>query len=639
MGLFLLLTVSCENDEASEVGSGKMIEVHVNIPGLRAGGSEEALRSAPVSPLTGRRTIAMTSQSLGNGMLLDMSLEPNEVSELRATPIALEAGKTFRVIALNSSTKRYVSHADFTITDGVDSRSESLYVPEGVSHDFICFSHNDNSVADGLFATTTYNRTKEPADIAVPLDDRDLLYANVLGKTFNSAAEATLSFMLEHKLSRVRLEVDGNYNQWPISSIGTGIYVKPFYAVAKMRLRDGNMTKNSASTTQGFTDWTVTDTYAQTSAPRTVFTNGEEMTLVVPAHSITINGNAQPSVAKTISFPTVSSLVAGHDYTLHMRIRIPRWAGSNIYWDEITDPENPKLTFDPEGSTENQGYQGVYFRFGSLVGISPAQPFRTNDPVYSPTDLYVPYGYPSNPRWKATNVLAVKDDPDIPAATDNYTTFTILSPSDPLTSAPSTDIPYLDASYPATNYGKNSTFVMDEERNTKEMYEGLRGDICQYLGKTGAASTGYRLPAASEMSTGSLWDSSNPETVPVGGGWVRSVTWGSANTSTNDGYPNGRADLLSEEKSKNFDPDKHTNPAGKKFGSIKNIMMGNVILPASYPLFFSGYKLNNAGSAFYYWSGSAQSDYYGHYLCPRDYQVAIESRDKCYAIVIRCVKN
>jgi hypothetical protein len=43
------------------------------------------------------------------------------------------------------------------------------------------------------------------------------------------------------------------------------------------------------------------------------------------------------------------------------------FAGSNIYWDEA----NQWLTFDDVGVTAHQNYIGLYFKWGSLVGISP----------------------------------------------------------------------------------------------------------------------------------------------------------------------------------------------------------------------------------------------------------------------------
>ena len=56
----------------------------------------------------------------------------------------------------------------------------------------------------------------------------------------------------------------------------------------------------------------------------------------------------------------------GHSYVLNLNFKRLIWSGSNIFWD------GTKLTFKPEGTPlSQQGLQGVYFPWGSLIGISP----------------------------------------------------------------------------------------------------------------------------------------------------------------------------------------------------------------------------------------------------------------------------
>lgn len=54
------------------------------------------------------------------------------------------------------------------------------------------------------------------------------------------------------------------------------------------------------------------------------------------------------------------------------------WAGSNIYWD------GSKLTFNDVGDYVCQNYIGVYFKWGSLYGISPVDNFSYLTVVYKP---------------------------------------------------------------------------------------------------------------------------------------------------------------------------------------------------------------------------------------------------------------
>ncbi|MDR0891161.1 MAG: hypothetical protein LBN24_00895, partial [Mediterranea sp.] len=58
------------------------------------------------------------------------------------------------------------------------------------------------------------------------------------------------------------------------------------------------------------------------------------------------------------------------------------WARSNIYWD------GSKLTFE-QSKTDKEGYQGVFFKFGSLTGVSPK---GEKGDIYHPTltVLYTP---------------------------------------------------------------------------------------------------------------------------------------------------------------------------------------------------------------------------------------------------------
>jgi hypothetical protein len=368
--------VACDRErEAIEGAPGKMVEVHVRILGVRAGQSEEAVRAATHSSSTGRQEITSTSQAMGDGMVMDMSLELDESEPLRAaTPVPLENGKTFRVIALRTSDKHYVGHADFTIVDGVSNTDASLHVPEGVSHDFICLSHNGTSLTSGLFATASYTANQEPADIQIPsasATEKDLLYAKTTATL--SASNKNISFLLEHKLSKVTVVIDGKYNNYTVTVYSNRVYLYQ-YPNATMKLRDGSMTKGSRSL-QYVNSWTTVETYTQTSAPQMIFTNGEAMDLVIMVNAANLSPLGQrPRVAKTLTF---SGIVSGNSYTLRVKMYAPKWAGSNIYWN------GSAMTFDPNGTTTHQGYQGLFFKYRGTMGISPVgNTFTSSTPVY-----------------------------------------------------------------------------------------------------------------------------------------------------------------------------------------------------------------------------------------------------------------
>jgi hypothetical protein len=138
------------------------------------------------------------------------------------------------------------------------------------------------------------------------------------------------------------------------------------------------------------------------------------------------------------------------------------WAGSNIYWD------GTKLTFDLAGNNDKQYYQGVFFKWGSLVGISPALTSGSND-WSGNVKVYVPTYRGSTATWSAPGTIAT----DV-----GYATYT--------------DIPYTSTETPLYN--------MQSQWGNK------MGDICQFLGATNPALRGYRVPQYSEFfRTGSDW--------------------------------------------------------------------------------------------------------------------------------------
>jgi hypothetical protein len=291
-------------------------------------------------------------------------------------------------------------------------------------------------------------------------------------------------------------------------------------------------------------------------------------------------------------------LEAGKSYTLRVKLRAPKWAGSNIYWD------GSRLTFDPyqeDGSlATRKGYEGVYFRFGSLVGISPVGDFDGSTVVYIPDNSQAT-------KWRASTAggEGYEEWKRVPAN---------LSPD-------KEQIPYMDnENYPAGNFDRSDSYVIDAfQGDPALMYPELRGDICQYLSKTGAVSGSdvYRLPTSTEFGTEfEVWDASNP----IAGGWK---VGGTESDAVGMGSDPGTYDMI----------------AGGFLYSW-NSTMGNVTLSSSGfrdcdtgILEFRGYR----GS---YWSGSAASNTRAYHL----YFSVISMRptvdaERSYGFSVRCVKN
>jgi hypothetical protein len=195
-----------------------------------------------------------------------------------------------------------------------------------------------------------------------------------------------------------------------------------------------------------------------------------------------------------------------------------------------------------------------------------------------------------------------------------------------------TDIPYLDGSYDATPYGTDNTYASDAARNTTAMYDSLRGDICQYLGKTDAALSGYRLPKRDEFWAGTRqdWNTSTPTT----DGWLMGD--GSFTARNNAGYADGRADFLAAQSGTGYNPNQPTNRAGTKMGSGINLVTG-VVLPAG------GVRtgtLSLVGARGYHWSCSALSGIRSWELFFNEAGVgnlATPGIDRSSAVSVRCM--
>jgi hypothetical protein len=179
--------------------------------------------------------------------------------------------------------------------------------------------------------------------------------------------------------------------------------------------------------------------------------------------------SAVPSVAFTDTPVTFSAeLEHGKGYTLQITVnRALRWALSNVYWD------GSKLTFETYGTGDpaKAMYQGLLFKWGSLVGISPvttppggAYPVDARDPVWQFQPGVTPV-YANQGNWSTTPYAA------IPFVSQKIT--------DPI--------------------GPDTDYFASVDGST--LYPDGKGDVCRYIGTMGGP-TGYRMPTAYELFYG-----------------------------------------------------------------------------------------------------------------------------------------
>jgi hypothetical protein len=250
------------------------------------------------------------------------------------------------------------------------------------------------------------------------------------------------------------------------------------------------------------------------------------------------------------------------------------WAGSNIYWDDS------KLTFAPAGvdfGDIRQSYQGVYFLWGSLVGLSPAVSQVTGvdwDPsTTSGTVRYVPtYTDAATHSWAKAYGGSWESIP-------HYYPRDIVDPS---------------------VYGTNKDFFSTlHATGTTALYQARHGDICRYLGDTGDGPAGYRMPTLDELEKGRT--ATIPSTVSytpenwlsaaaVAGYWTRMGNWTLVSDYITD--PSGRTSAT-------------TPLAGSRFFTAAANYSGYTRFPASGVRGLDG-LLYDVGGSCNYWSASCE---------------------------------
>ncbi|MDR1527732.1 MAG: hypothetical protein LBS46_08730, partial [Dysgonamonadaceae bacterium] len=258
----------------------------------------------------------------------------------------------------------------------------------------------------------------------------------------------------------------------------------------------------------------------------------------------------------------------GKKYKLTLKFREPKFAASNIYWDNTAQ----KLTFAPYSETpslvpENQ-YQGIFFKFGSLIGMSPKDNGNSSTtPLFVPPTRSGGYG-----TWYITSADGSLTTAGLPSELADSPVYNHINENGTLWTGTNYDaIPYAIGGVVRTTPDESYSdrYVIDMPADSLAEF---KGDICKYINPL------YRLPMAYEFGSfgTAQWDP-NPNI-----GWTKVGTpWDLVTSDQADGtYIN-------------------TNNTGAKYGWTENFF------PAS------GYRsavweVHEAGSSGRYWSGSIE---------------------------------
>jgi hypothetical protein len=497
-----------------------------------------------------------------------------EDAELRTDLAPIAAGTLVRIVAYDEDGGA-VGNAEYKVTaNGTDIEpvGTGLSVPAAGEYTFVACSYNETWTSPAYIATTF---TSPYLDLLWGSEDATIV-----------AGDNDVSILMKHKFSQVSavvktVNLSASHN---ITAIAFVSPITPSYN-ASLEMASGTMEKSGNYPT-GLMFSTGIGTQTITSDPQLLFTGGDTPVTITLASMTITDGVVTYSRDFTAKFDM--GLESGKTYTLIVDFKKVVWAGSNIYW---TEDDGGKLTFDAPhsspGSTEDiarQTMQGVFFKWGSLVGISPASngyatyTYNNSTLVYSP--VFISEGSHSwsklgvdpnfSPDW--TDIFAVDDD--IPNPVD-YT------------------VSYLGSN----EYNTASDYAYWKEK---------KGDICRYISENGYGPGGnYRMPTIFEFGkeTYYYYDGFDGWTV-VGTGT------GDFSITKDDGT--GLMPLY--------------------------ITNSGVIFPASG--FRQGPPLNPSLSDGWYWSGCGAGDDLGIGLGFNEgvmYTRNIQSRD--FGWPVRCVKN
>jgi hypothetical protein len=423
MAAALLLFASCEKDVLENGGKGKKVEIFFSMSTTDYRPAADVMRSKAVrEPMT--RTIALNDE-----LYLRATLASDPEDALRATAPFIN-GQKLCFMAFNATTQDQVDAKIYSY-----STAEGRFVPDG---DPLMVEPDDGTV----YRFAAYSYFGE-SGATLSASDVDPVHDLVYGKTAmdqtitDTESGRTVAIHMTHQLARVRVRV-------LLSSLSASV------ALSGVKLEGGRratLTPFDGSISWGAEDVpqvliaSVSSSSIVTSVYRTV--TPVSANPVVRIESLTVSGKAFAN--KRASFDV--SLDAGASYTLVVDVKKgAAFAYSNIYWD------GTKMTFDTTDKG-HQGYQGLFFKFGSLVGISPAQ--TTGSDAFS-----------------------------------------------------STATPIYKAGQGAPTYGSWSSIPSDENSSPRDPdISVLKGDICKYINPL------YRMPGYTEFGAAEDWSAgtgSNP---------------------------------------------------------------------------------------------------------------------------------
>jgi hypothetical protein len=439
----LLLWTACEKD-VSAGDSGPQVIVNFAIDHAGYETKEEVTRRFDSEGWKPETVVI----PLGNEWYLYATLTPDAAverpsNELRAS--LAEGQKVCLAAYATGNTTTPVATGNYKVVGGALKPDGAPLGVEPGTYYFAAYSYYDGT-AD-YPATTDIDPTSD-----------DLIWARTQ-KTI-TMDDRTVVLAMAHQFSRVRVQVDASSISDAEITALSDVAIEGGKK-ANLAVGTGAVTATGTAVTATFptTGWTTT-TATRLSPYRVFYPSLTKVT--VGSMSIKINSAAAQTFTN-LSATFTQTLAAGVNYKVMVDVRENRWAHSNIYWESTLNSGTGGLMFDKTPMSHSD-YQGVYFKFGSLVGIAPTNEV---DPL-----LYIPPVGGGN--WISTHTISTDDHGLWPSAG--------TMPA----------IPYIATGASASNAAaENYLYNMGSA-----VFGSYTGDICSYL--TGGD---WRLPNAAEFGS------------------------------------------------------------------------------------------------------------------------------------------
>jgi hypothetical protein len=365
----LLLTSACEKD-GGLYGSGNEVPITFSMSSSGYDADDDELRGFEV-----REPETVVAPMGSDNLYLYATLkedpaEEQDRAELRAQ-VSLTAGQKVRIAAYKGSTQQgttitYTYNGSTLTPDGSTPLSVT---PDGSTYTFVAYSYYGA-------------RTTAPVESGIT-PDKDLVWGSKSQAVTSDASTHTVSLNMTHRFSRVRVRINASTHASAITNIGTVTVTGG--KTANLTVQTGAVAPTSTNASQNV------NFPSSTSATRTSdYVVYYRDVTGVNISTITMTTTASGSKTFTNLSPTFSkSLTMGRSYTLEMGVKRITFSGNIVRQSNIMGV-----------SVSTSKAQGLLFKWGSLVGISPVD--GTSAAQVGNVIIHVPSGS----TWSSTTISA-----------------------------------------------------------------------------------------------------------------------------------------------------------------------------------------------------------------------------------------